>query len=180
MHQHPIKTRSEPARRWLVALATVAMVTLAGCQGLTERSARACPSVVILGNTNMVTKFAPVGAAASILAEATLSALNSGCRANEERVLVEIAFQIDAVRGLSSDVLEVEIPFFAAVTDAEGSILAKDIFIARLEFSETGTATVMERIEEDIRLAPGQAPVGFQIVVGFQLTPEEMRYSQTR
>ncbi len=180
MHQHPIKTRPEPARRQLAALAMAATVALAGCQGLTEQSARACPSVAILGNTNVVTKFAPVGAAASILAEASLSGLNSGCRANDERVLVEIAFQIDAVRGLSSDVLGVEIPFFAAVTDTEGTILAKDIFIGRLEFSETGTATLVERIEEDIPLAPGQAPVGFQIVVGFQLTPEEMRYNQAR
>lgn len=127
-----------------------------------------------------MTKFAPGAVSTTILAEATLSGLNSSCRMNDERVLVDIAFHIDAVRGLTSAVEAVEIPFFAAVTDAQGTVLAKDIFIGRLEFSETGKATLVEQIEEDIPLRPGQAPVGFQVVVGFQLTPEELRYNQAR
>jgi hypothetical protein len=177
----PIQHRS-PWRFWahFIAVGVTAGVALAGCQGLVEQQARACPSVAFLADTDVVTILVPVSDPPAVAAEATLSRVNSECRANGERVEVELAFQIDALRGATTDAAVIELPFFVAVIDGQGRVLGKDIFFSRLTFDGAGVAGQVEQLVETIPLADGEVPVGFQIVLGFQLTPEELQYNQAR
>jgi hypothetical protein len=66
------------------------------------------------------------------------------------------------------------------VTDGQGRILGKDIFYSQLAFDEAGVAAQVEQLVEIIPLADGELPVNFQIILGFQLTPEELQYNQAR
>ncbi|MBT3396447.1 MAG: hypothetical protein HOH89_03570 [Alphaproteobacteria bacterium] len=173
----PIQHRST-WRSW--GLFVAAGLALAGCQALVEQQARACPSVAILADTDIVTILVPNADPPAVAAEATLSRVNSECQANDARVEVELAFQIDALRGATTDAGVIELPFFVAVTDGQGRVLGKDIFFSRLTFDESGHAAQVEQLVETIPLADGEMPVGFQIIVGFQLTPEELQYNQAR
>jgi hypothetical protein len=155
-------------------------MALAGCQGLVDQPDRACPSVAILADTDTVSVFVRPGDPTIVAAEATISGLNSACQANDERVVVEVAFQISALRGPTSDAPAMEVPFFVAVTDAQGNVLGKDIFFSRLTFDKAGEATTVEQLVEDIPMADGESPVGFRVILGFQLTPEELLYNQAR
>ena len=173
---------AEPTRchRRIPGFLVAGALALAGCQGLVDQSGRACPSIAILADTDTVSVFVRPGDPTTVAAEATISGLNSACRANDERVEVEIAFQITALRGPTSNAPALEVPFFVAVTDARGKVLGKDIFFSRLTFDETGHATTVEQLVEDIPMADGESPVVFQVILGFQLTPEELQYNQAR
>ena len=182
MLQIPKKTQPGPGRRLLGALGMATCFGLGACQGLVDQPARACPAVAMVADTDVLTRFAPgaVADAGSILAEATLFGINSACRAGDERAVVDIAFQIDATRGLGAGIAAIDLPFFIAVIDAGGTILAKEVFVSRLTFDESGAATEVERLVEDIPLGAGQRPVDFQVLVGFQLTADELRHNQRR
>ena len=178
---HPfIAARPIGSHRRIRGVLVAGALALAGCQGLVGQPGRACPSVAILADTSTVSVFVRPGDPTTVAAEATISGLNSACQANDKRVEVEIAFQIDALRGSTTSAPAIEVPFFIAVTDAQGRVLGKDIFFSRLTFDETGDATTVEQLVEDIPLADGESPVGFQVVIGFQLTPEELQYNQAR
>ena len=164
----------------ILALFLAFGVALAGCQGLVNQQARACPSTAILADTETVTILVPNADPLAVAAQATLSRVNSACQANAERVEVELAFQIDALRGATTDAALLELPFFVAVTDGQGRILGKDIFYSQLAFDEAGVAAQVEQLVETIHLADGELPVNFQIILGFQLTPEELQYNQAR
>ena len=155
-------------------------VALVGCQGLVEQKARLCPSVVILADTNVVTVLVPGTDLPVVALEASLSRVNSACQASSERVEVEIAFQIDALRSEAVDTTAIELPFFVAVTDGRERLLGKDIFFSHLNFNEAGEAAKVEKLVESIPLADGESPLDFRIILGFQVTPEELKYNQAR
>jgi len=165
-------------RLW--ALFVVAGVSLAGCQPLMNQQARACPNAAILADTEMVTILVPNSDPPAVAAQATLSRVNSACQANAKRVEVELAFQIDALRGATTEAAVIELPFFVAVTDGQGRVLAKDIFHSRMTFDAAGVASQVEQLVETIPLADGELPVNFQIILGFQLAPQELQYNQAR
>jgi hypothetical protein len=133
-----------------------------------------------LADTELVTIFVPNADPPAVAAQATLSRVNSACQANSERVEVELAFQIDALRGATTEAAVIELPFFVAVTDAQGRVLGKDIFYSRMTFDTAGIAGQVEQLVETIPLADGELPVNFQIILGFQLTPQELQYNQAR
>ena len=179
--QNRLKT-TPPTRshRRLWALFVAAGLALAGCQGLVDQRARACPSVAILADTEVVTVLVPNADPPAVAAQATLSRVNSACQANAKRVEVELAFQIDALRGATTEASVIEFPFFVAVTDGQGRVLGKDIFYSRMTFDAAGVASQVEQLVETIPLADGELSVNFQIILGFQLTPEDLEYNQAR
>ena len=74
-----------------------------------------------------------------------------------------------------------EFDYFVAVADPQRNILAKEVFRVQFKFApnEQRVGTV-EEIEPRIPLKARADGVDYQIIVGFQLTPEEIEWNRTR
>ena len=159
----------------VLALCPALAAVLAACQSPVEGSYLTCPAVAIVGGTEHVTRFQGAGRAeADIALEADIQRFSASCRLSGERADVRIAFEISARRGAALGMDTATVPFFVAVTDAEGRVLAKTLLDATLSFDGGDTATRREEIEQAVVPGEGQRPRDFQVLVGFQLSPGQI------
>lgn len=72
-------------------------------------------------------------------------------------------------------------PFFVAITDKRQNILAKEVFTSEVEFPKgRRRAGVIEEVEQIIPLKTDQTGADYEIIVGFQLTREQLEFNRRR
>lgn len=70
-------------------------------------------------------------------------------------------------------------PYFVAVTNAQNKILAKDIYAAPFGYGADDTQLMIsERITQMVPIM-GDNPATYRVLVGFQLSSEEVAYNRT-
>ena len=172
------------SRSSLVAhlFACMVLVAATACESFTSGTYLNCPMVAFLGGTEHITQFknGPGRSGIDIAVEADMDNLDATCRFSTERVELELAFDIVAVRGLDSLATGAEVPFFVAVIGAEGEVLAKTPFVARIPFLGAAPATWTEDLMQEIVLAEGQHPRSFEVLIGFQLSAEQLDFNLAR
>ena len=90
-------------------------------------------------------------------------------------VEVTFALPIRATRGPAAGSDRLSVPFFVAITDPRRQIVAKEVFTAEIAFEgDSASAQTVEEIEQWIPLGPGEFGVGYETLVGFQLTPAQL------
>ena len=90
-------------------------------------------------------------------------------------VEVTFALPIRATRGPAAGSDRLSVPFFVAITDPSRQIVAKEVFTAEIAFEgDSASAQTVEEIEQWIPLGPGEFGVGYETLVGFQLTPAQL------
>lgn len=166
-------------------LAAIALATLAAGCGLFSRSEKepACPTAQIVAETASVTKFAEgVSRDPSAIAfEGRLEGIEAKCRYDKTGVTVDLKLQVNASRGPSDRSRRVDLDYFVAVMDPEGNIRAKEQFAAPFQFAdERGRLTRIEELQQRIPLADRTRGAGYQILAGFQLSPDELTYNRSR
>jgi hypothetical protein len=151
--------------RFLAPLLILAVAPLAAC----NRTPPPCPQVSIIGDGSTVTKFR----------EGTGRDLTD-VTAQAQIVDVAVACDYDR-RGVADRSRVAEFDYFVAVADPQRNILAKEVFRVGFRFpqNEQRVGTV-EEIEPRIPLKARTDGVDYQIVVGFQLTPEEIEWNRTQ
>jgi hypothetical protein len=88
---------------------------------------------------------------------------------------------IAATRGPADRTRVADFDYFVAIADAQRTILAKEVFRVRFQFPQTQARVgLIEEIAPRIPLKDRAEGVSYQIVVGFQLTPEELEWNRTR
>jgi hypothetical protein len=156
---------------------------LGGCARYVEGTTLTCPSAAFLGGTERVTRFEPgrPAAADNVAAEVELADLVHTCKVNDRRAISTLSFSILATRRATASTGSLDVPYFVAVADAQGNILAKNNFTARLSFpAGQASVTGLEDIEETVPLTTGLRGPMFEILIGIQLTPEELDYNLAR
>jgi len=110
-----------------------------------------------------------------------VSDLTWACNYDDRRVEVETSFDIVSTRGPTAETDAVPIPFFAAVVDPDGRAIAKETFESRAEFP-TGRrkVAVRETVTQTIPLPRPDRGQHYQVLIGFQLTPEQLEYNESR
>ncbi|HJP22499.1 MAG: hypothetical protein QF546_08495 [Alphaproteobacteria bacterium] len=171
-----------------VYAALLTALLLAGCAPgglLSKQTNIPCPSIMLLGEAERLTQFKE-GEGRDLIDvryEATLSNLTLQCVFKEGRVEVIASFDLVATRGPAARGRIGEFPFFVAVTGPGpgDGIMAKEVFSSRLEFGPNRRrAGVVEQIEEIIPLAEGQKAEDFEVLIGFQLAPDQLEYNRRR
>ena len=103
------------------------------------------------------------------------------CEYDDLHVDVETAFEIIAARGPKAGTSRVVIVFFAAIISPDGQVIAKETFESRVEFPQNRRRVgVREQVTQKIPLTAQVAGQDYQILVGFQLTPDQLEYNQSR
>ncbi|MSP20125.1 MAG: hypothetical protein EXQ93_01020 [Alphaproteobacteria bacterium] len=175
--------QSDFARRALVLLGLATLLGLSGCVQYRDGTNLTCPRAVFLGGAETLTRFVP-GAAATddnIAAQIRLSGLQYNCRTSRRDAVATVLFAVAGVRRNAALPGTIDVPYFVAVVDSQGLIIAKQIFTTRLAYiAGVSSVTVRPEIYETLTPAAGLSPVAYEIIVGIQLTPEEFEYNLAR
>ena len=172
-----------PLRSVMAVLALAGALSLGACTRYSEGTNLTCPRAVMLAGTERQTRFAPgTGRSdADVVAVIELDNIQYSCQVSTRRALAGVTFDVKGVRRDAGVVADIDVPYFVAVTDVNGAVVNKQTFTTRLHFLPgVATVTMREQIEETMPLAAGQKAVGYEIVVGIQLTREELDYNRAR
>ena len=163
------------------ALIVAAMlVVLAGCNAFDDPPP--CPRVSILKQTSLLTLYGegPGRDDVDVAFELELRDVASDCDLNVDDeagggVQVTFALPIYATRGPAAETDRLSVPFFVALADPGRQVVAKEVFTAEIAFDADGaSAQTVEEIEQWIPLGPGEIGLGYETLIGFQLTPEQL------
>ena len=103
-----------------------------------------------------------------------------GLTATVITIIGAIVIVVPSALLLSSLAGAAELEYFVAVTGPGDQILAKETFGTRLDFAGRNRIGVAEELAQRIPLPSDSDPGSYAVLVGFQLTPEELADNRRR
>ena len=183
-------------RRVLIPLVSAVFLPLCGCDtinGLFDSQPQitldpgpVCPATGVLSDAASVTKLRPgtspaMTRPADIAFQALMSQARLDCNydRNANTLVVNIKFAIRASRGPGLTGADPQLPFFVAIVDADNNVLVKNVYNSEPQMSGHPAATYTETISNfPVPLAMDRRPSDYEILTGFQLTPDELAYNR--
>ncbi len=148
---------------------------------------KVCPNIAIPPHTDTMTTF-KIGIGRDLI-DVTFDADFVGgaleCRYGKDGALSAIVVvEVAAKRGPAaprSKPLEIALPIFVAKMDRTGEIRDKAVFKTLLRFPENvQLSRRREAFDVDFNLGPGEIASDVGVLVGFQLTEEQLKFNQTK
>ncbi len=145
-----------------------------------------CPQVKGLADLASMTQFsnAAVMTPDQMVSDTKLEKVSSTCVATGNSVSVELELNFAGVLGpIGVKDLDGQAnytyPYFLSVISPDGKILSKDVFALSMVY-ENGQITYhrQDKIRQVIPLMTGQDASKFQIMIGFQLSADELAYNR--
>jgi len=138
-----------------------------------------CPQVEILPGAETITIFREGEGRdlVDVRFEGIIAPFSGECQYvdDDTAVVVELILRIGATKGPAATRQSEEFPFFVAIAERSGKIIAKKIFYSPVEVDEDRRrATVQEELEQRIPLTGLKTGGDYVIIIGFQLTREQM------
>ena len=176
--------------RLVIAAAVALMATVAACSSNRDE-APACPATAVVSDAGTITRFGP-GPARDLLnvdLQGEIADLVVACNDKAKRDGVQVAEVvvapiIVASRGPANLNRTPILRYFVSVVDANQQILQKQAFDLPLDFTDNRTRLVIRDDDPPIKIyvpnRKGSGARGYQVLVGFQLTQEELTYNQQR
>ncbi len=183
-------------RRFIVPLLFTGFLPLTGCQTLgglfdstpqiTLSPGPICPATAVLSEAAMVTKLKPgtpatMSRAADVAFQAEMSQARLDCNYNraDNKLTVTVNFAVRATRGPSAAPSDPQLPFFVAIIDADDNVLVKNVYNSQPQMAGRKANTYTETISNlPVPLGMDKEPSDYEILTGFQLTPDELAYNR--
>jgi len=139
-----------------------------------------CPRAVVGDNAGRLTRFSGPGQEpANIVFEAEIADLAGSCVYDDDSIDVDLKIQLIAGRGPAGAADSAKFNYFVAVARTDKTILSRDAFDAAIELPSNQTRNqTVEELEQTIPLAKGETGANLVIVVGFEMTPEELEFNR--
>ena len=169
---------------------------LAGCQtlGLSSPSpdelvadtGPICPSTAVLSDAVIVTKLKP-GTLASVpnpanvafTAEMSQAKLDCNYDRSQNKLSVDINFAVKAARGPAATGTDPQVDFFVAIVDADNNIISKIVYHGKPDMAGRTTNIYTQSVRNfAVPLGMDKRPYDYEILTGFQLTPDELAYNR--
>ena len=165
-----------------LAVLGVAAVAAVGCTK--SGPPKPCPRVGVLTDAQRLVRFNPGTGRdlTDVRYEAEIGVRRGTCeyKKKDSELDIDMAVEIQAVRAPNAGA-KGEFEYFVAITDRTQRILAKQVFSAAIAFEgDRRSGTTLEELTETIPLKAGQLGTEFEILVGFQLSEEELDYNRKR
>lgn len=167
------------------APALVAAIGLlaAGCGLFGKDVVYRCPAVFILEDAKDLTRFKPGGGRdiTDILFEAEIVDFKGDCDYDEGQAEIELLVAIRVERGPANRNRNIAFEYFVAIPKFQAQSEGKRILPVTGEFEENKTRLVyQDEIEMTIPVKVPTDGAALEIVLGFQLTPEELKFNRSR
>jgi hypothetical protein len=174
----------------------VLALPLGGCEtlGLTSPSpdlalvdmGPICPASAVLSDAVVVTKLRPGTPpgqpnAANVAFTAEMSQAKLDCNFNREKntLSVDINFAVKAARGPAGMGAEPQLDFFVAVVDADNNIISKTVYHGQPDLRGKQANVYTQKVDNfPVVMAMDKRPYDYEILTGFQLTPDELAYNR--
>jgi hypothetical protein len=164
-----------------VALAGLSVLVLSGCQSAKE--AANCPVANVLADAATLTKFKAnlAGDPSGELFTIQITGVKSGCSFDKDEgttdASLDIAFR--ATRPPSGEVGNFTAPYFVSAVENGTIVISKKIIGTAFTF-QPGEASIdfSENVPSVVtKFADGTKPYDYGLLVGFQLTREQLEYN---
>ena len=138
-----------------------------------------CPEVEVLPGADTITIFREGQGRdlVDVRFEGVIVPVSGECQYvdDDTAVVVDLILQIGATKGPAAESQTEEFPFFVAIAETSGKIIAKKIFYSPIEIAEgRRRGAIQEEIEQRIPLKGLKTGGDYVIIMGFQLTKEQM------
>lgn len=142
-----------------------------------------CPRLEVLPGTDSITIFREGEGRdlVDVRFEGVLAPVSGLCQYVDEdtAVVVELVLRIGAIKGPAAESQIEEFPFFVAIAERTGKIIAKEIFYSPIEIPEgRRRGAVQEEMEQRIPLTGLKTGGDYVIILGFQLTEDQLKLKQ--
>jgi hypothetical protein len=157
------------------------LVLLSACSR--EKPEANCPRGVIPADSASVTRFrdGPGRDLTDVVVEGEIADILVQCKYDKRSVTVDLQIAIAADRGPADRSRVAEFDYWVAILDPQQNIVTKQP--ARVRFQFTGNQTRLGQILNDfepyIPLADLKKGPEYQIIVGFQLTEQELAWNRS-
>ncbi len=164
------------------AAATFAL--LSGCGTSDTSSPNNCPSAAVIVPTSSLTTFKegmqndPKGE----LYRVGISGVTTDCSLDEDNGITDSSLQIAfrATRSEAGPEVSYRVPYYVAVVQGKRILDKRNIWVGvTFPANETETAFTDEVASTKITLDNGKKPYDYQIIVGMQLTHDQLEYNQS-
>lgn len=170
-------------RHLRTASAFIALIA-AGC-GLFGKTVtqQPCPRAGVIPEAATLTKFRPGPGRdlTDVLFAARLTNVQTTCKYDSKGVKVDMRLALVVERGPADRSRKAEFEYFVAIADPSDAILAKERFAMKAEFpGGQRRVGLSDEVELRIPLQAGRSAADDEIVVGFQLTKDEIEFNRRR
>jgi hypothetical protein len=171
------------ARLLALPALTVALAALSGCGMFRKTPQFDCPVVELPKDLSTMTKFRE-GAGrdlTDVVYNAGILDVQIACDYGSRGASIQLNVVVGADRGPANTSPSATIPYFIAIGDPARNILAKEVFSTTVTFQPgQSRAANTEETEEMIPLPKGASAERYGIIVGLQLSPEELEYNRAK
>ena len=175
-------------RQYRKYLAIAALLTLVGCSGTEIENYGECPAVIIVKDTSELTIFRDGSKQnqKDVEFQVRVDSYKGSCKTSFEsdrsgKIHVDLQLKFDVVPGPLIVNRRENFRYYVAIVNIKGDILAKEIFSTSLEFDKnTGRQSKIEKLTQKIFFRSSESGVDFDILVGLQLSPEQLDYNLTK
>ena len=167
----------------LTLLGAILLIVGCGNKNPFEVTVSNCPAVAIVSYTGIVTKFDGIGRNANdVVYNATITDLRVDCREDDKTGINQrVSFAIIASKGPAFANQAIVLPYFAVLLRDNNLITLKRIFQAELRFDpETDRFVLRQTIIQTLPDLDTARRYDYELLVGFQLTPDEVAYNALR
>jgi hypothetical protein len=139
-----------------------------------------CPRAVVGEGAGRLTRFDGGGKdPTNVLFEAEIADLAGTCIYDDTEISVDLQIQIVAGRGPAATDDVAKVDYFVAVARTDKTVLAREAFDAVIELPGNQTRNeIIEEIEQTIPIPEGGSGGNLVIVVGFEMTPDELEFNR--
>jgi len=165
----------------------IVLLVLAACASDQDAALPSCPKASILEGTSTLTRFrdGPGQDLTDVNFTGQIERLNGSCiyevDSTDAGVLhMDVIVEVRVDRGPANRDRTTRFEYFVSVLDANGTVMAKEVFPFSIKFSGNGTTTrdTDAPVSMIIPVTAEQVSEDFSVFVGFQLTPDEIRYNR--
>ncbi len=170
-----------------VASLFLAAMVMSGCQpGRIDDLLVSCPTLTLPADLADLTRYregAPTDLSTVVL-DARITAVDASCRRGRRDQSVDatisMRFQLD--RGPAAPSRAVQIPWFLALLDKDNNVVNRQSFILPAQFGANTTRAAVSSQPVEISFPVGQERrvQDYRIMVGFQLTQDELALNRRR
>ncbi len=174
--------RRADALRVCVLLGVSLILAACGSSRPVTGAAKGCPEVAVLADAAKLVRFRP-GAGRQIDDvdyQAEVTSVSLGCKKKGKALELDMTVAMTAERSASGSSRVQPMRFFVAVTRGK-ELVSKKVFDAPAEFPRNSRfVSLTQEIEAlSVPTPPKVKPTAFEVLVGFDLTREEVNYNRS-
>jgi hypothetical protein len=140
-----------------------------------------CPAVGVIDHLNTITRFNGQGQTnGDVVFDATIVDLEANCSEGGV-VSTEISFSIRAKKGVAFEGQFHQLTYYVVVLRDSHMITHKKVYTTRVNFKTgSNTAGVRETLVQTFNSFEEPRRYDYEILVGFEVTPEELQFNVVR